>query len=147
MSNNEEIGKRIRLLREDWNMSQSELSKKLGYKGKASVQKIESGLAKAPYEKIKMIADLFGTTPEWILGHDTGESPVLDYENTLYQALNMLQQLQKGDITEKDRLLMHYTHQLSDAQYDKLIEFVRKLVEVKKVEREADQLRKEVEKL
>lgn len=52
------IGKRIRFYRRLRNMSQRELAEAVGYATKASINKIESGEAKAPTEKIKRIASI-----------------------------------------------------------------------------------------
>lgn len=62
------IGQRIKVRREELNMSQDELAKKLGYKSRSSLNKIELNLRDLPQTKIKAIADALNTTPAYIMG-------------------------------------------------------------------------------
>lgn len=62
------IGDRIRIRREELNMSQDELAKKLGYKSRSSINKIEKDGRGLPQPKIKAIADALDTTPAFIMG-------------------------------------------------------------------------------
>ena len=62
------IGERIRQRRELLGMSQEELSHKLGYKSRSSVNKIELGLQQLGPSRIKDIATALDTTPYYIMG-------------------------------------------------------------------------------
>lgn len=62
------IGQRIKVRREELNMSQDELAKKLGYKSRSSLNKIELNLRDLPQSKIKAISDALNTTPAYIMG-------------------------------------------------------------------------------
>lgn len=62
------IGSRIRDRREALKMSQDELSKKLGYKSRSSINKIELDERNLTQSKIKAIADALETTPAYIMG-------------------------------------------------------------------------------
>ena len=62
------IGERIKNRREQLNMSQYELARKLGYKSRSSINKIELGLQNLTQSKIKAIADALDTTPAYIMG-------------------------------------------------------------------------------
>lgn len=62
------IGDRIRLRRERLSMSQDELAKKLGYKGRSSISKLEKDASGLPQSKIASIARALNTTPEYIMG-------------------------------------------------------------------------------
>lgn len=64
----EEIGNRIRKLREEKDWSQDELASRLGYKSRSSINKIELGQRNLTQSKIKAIADALGTTPAYIMG-------------------------------------------------------------------------------
>lgn len=68
MTTAEEIGIRIKKLREDMKMSQDELAVRLGYKHRSSVNKIELGQRNLTQSKIKAIADALDTTPAYIMG-------------------------------------------------------------------------------
>lgn len=64
------IGQRIKTRREDLNMSQDDLAKKVGYRSRSSINKIELDLYSLKQSKIKAIADALETTPSYIMGWD-----------------------------------------------------------------------------
>lgn len=64
------VGDRIREKRESLGMSQEELAKKLGYKSRSSINKIETDARNLTQSKIKSIADALLTTPSYIMGWD-----------------------------------------------------------------------------
>lgn len=62
------IGSRIRNRREELGLSQEELGKRLGYKSRSSINKIELDQRNLTQSKIKAIADALDTTPAYIMG-------------------------------------------------------------------------------
>lgn len=64
------IGNRIRNRREELGLSQDELGKRLGYKSRSSINKIELDQRNLTQSKIKAIADALETTPSYIMGWD-----------------------------------------------------------------------------
>lgn len=64
----ESIGCRIRKRREELEMSQDELAKRLGYKSRSSIAKIEKDGRELPQKKIAVIANVLQTTPSYIMG-------------------------------------------------------------------------------
>ena len=62
------IGSRIRNRREELGLSQDELGKRLGYKSRSSINKIELDQRSLTQSKIKAIADALETTPSYIRG-------------------------------------------------------------------------------
>lgn len=62
------IGSRIRIRREELGLSQDELAKRLGYKSRSSLNKIELDQRNLTQSKIKAIADALETTPSYIMG-------------------------------------------------------------------------------
>lgn len=62
------IGERIKIRREELNLSQDELAKRLGYKSRSSINKIELGHYNLTQPKIKAVADALETTPSYIMG-------------------------------------------------------------------------------
>lgn len=62
------IGERIRYRREELEMSQDELARKLGYKSRSSINKIENDASGLPQTKIVAIASALRTTPAYIMG-------------------------------------------------------------------------------
>ena len=61
------IGERIKFKREELDISQDELARRLGYKSRSSINKIELGLQNLNQSKIKAIADALQTTPSFIM--------------------------------------------------------------------------------
>lgn len=63
-----ELYRRIRHRREELKMSQDELAKKVGYKSRTSIHKIEQGKVDLQQSKISEIAIALDTTPEYLMG-------------------------------------------------------------------------------
>ena len=62
------IGDRIKNRREQLEMSQDELARRLGYKSRSSINKIENDASGLPQSKIAAIAAALQTTPAYIMG-------------------------------------------------------------------------------
>ena len=62
------VGNNILLLRKQLGWSQEELAKKMGYKTKSSINKIELGKNDIPQSKIIKFANVMGTTPAYLMG-------------------------------------------------------------------------------
>lgn len=69
------IGDRIRSRREELHLSQDELARKLGYKSRSSINKIELNQRNLTQSKIKAIADALQTTPSFIMGWTLEQPP------------------------------------------------------------------------
>lgn len=67
------IGQRIKYKRELLNMTQDELAKKIGYKSRSSINKIEIDGRGLPQSKILAFAEALGTTPSWLMGWNDEE--------------------------------------------------------------------------
>lgn len=81
------IGERIKLRREELNLSQEDLAKKIGYQSRSSINKIELGYQNLRQSKIKEIAEALETTPSYIMGwDDEQEKPTPDNEDELDMA-------------------------------------------------------------
>ena len=63
-----EIYKRIRARREELGISQEELAKRMGYKSRSSINKIEKGENDIPQSKIVAFAQALRTTPKALMG-------------------------------------------------------------------------------
>lgn len=62
------IGERIKYRREQLELSQDELARRLGYKSRSSITKIENDASGLPQTKIAAIANALQTTPAYIMG-------------------------------------------------------------------------------
>lgn len=69
----------IRRLRESLGLSQDELAKRLGYKSRSTIAKIESGSNDIPQSKIAAFAAALETTPAHLLGLDTPQPKTAAY--------------------------------------------------------------------
>ena len=63
-----EIGKRIRIRREELGITQEELASKLGYKSKTTIAKIENGTNDIIQSKVIEFAQALDTTPAYLMG-------------------------------------------------------------------------------
>jgi len=63
-----ELFRRIRSRREELGISQDELAKRVGYKSRSSINKIEKGKNDITQSKIAEIAAALDTTPEYLMG-------------------------------------------------------------------------------
>lgn len=66
------IGERIRNRREELGLTQEELAKKLGYKSRSSVNKVETS-RELSNKKVRLYADALGTTPAYLMGWTSEE--------------------------------------------------------------------------
>ncbi len=68
------IGSRIKHRRELLDMSQDELAKKVGYKSRSSINKIEIDGRGLPQSKIVAFANALDTTPAYLMGWEDDDS-------------------------------------------------------------------------
>ncbi|WP_337485523.1 helix-turn-helix transcriptional regulator [Phascolarctobacterium succinatutens] len=66
---------RIRARREELNMSQEELAKRLGYKSRSTIAKIESGENDITQSKIVAFAKALGLKPSYLMGLKAAPAP------------------------------------------------------------------------
>lgn len=71
-----EVGKRIKIKREELNITQDDLARKLGYKNKSSIAKIETGKNDIVVSKVCEFADALHTTTAYLMGWDDDSAPV-----------------------------------------------------------------------
>lgn len=67
---------RIRARREELNMSQEELAKRLGYKSRSTIAKIESGENDITQSKIVAFAKALGAKPAYLMGWEAAPAPL-----------------------------------------------------------------------
>ena len=85
-----DVGDRIKKRRLELNMTQEELAKKLGYKTRGSVTKIESGYQNLTQPKIVAMAKALETTTDYLMGWGvTIKSNSNNYENAINAVLRL----------------------------------------------------------
>jgi len=111
------IGSRIKARRNELNLSQDELAKRLGYKSRSSINKIELDQRNLTQSKIKAIADALETTPAYIMGWEESENeekPVLKNESGL---------------SEKECQMLEMVRRLTPEQWDFLFHWLSSTLE------------------
>lgn len=78
------VGENILLMRKQLGMTQEELAKKMGYKSKSTINKIELGINDIPQSKIAKFAEVLCTTPAHLMGwkEEEQKSPSEDIQLT-----------------------------------------------------------------
>ena len=97
MTKLEEIGNRIKTLREKRKISQEELAKLVGYTSRSSVNKIELGKTNLSQSRIVKIANALGVTPAYIMGwneEDEIETTLTVHEKHIIKAYRAKPEMQ-----------------------------------------------------
>lgn len=77
------IGDRIKFLRKQHKMSQSELAEKLGTT-KQNIYKYENGIVtNIPSDKIESLAQILGTSPSYLMGWDDSKDSIMSIPNII----------------------------------------------------------------
>ena len=64
------VGENILLIRKQLGWTQEDLARRMGYKSKSTINKIEMGINDIPQSKIAKFAEVLGTTPARLMGWD-----------------------------------------------------------------------------
>ena len=105
------VGERIKQRRLELDMSQDELAKKVGYKSRSSVQKIESA-RNLPLDKVEKMAYALECSPSYLMGWEEPEGISPAMKNLLDVYVNqrndsMLLELYHN-ASEKDQAMVRY---------------------------------------
>ena len=103
------LGARIKQRREELGLSQEELAKKIGYKSRSTINKIEMGINDITQTKILAFANALQTTPAYLMGWETEtehkkEDAISDIfirlreDSTFLKATEMLYQLNEEQL-------------------------------------------------
>lgn len=82
------LGEKVKLKREELNLSQEELAEKMNYKSKTSIHKIEVGITDLPLSKVKELAAVLKTTPAYLMGWEEDKSQEKEKENINIETVN-----------------------------------------------------------
>lgn len=97
----ESLGKRIIFARKRRHMTQLELAKKLGYRSKSSIARIEGNSNCMPFTKINEFATALGVTPAYIMGWEDIEGNEIIQEDTLQaRATDLLVKLDPEELQQ-----------------------------------------------
>lgn len=95
-----ELYQRIKQRREELNLSQDDLAKRMGYRSRSTIAKIEAGKNDIPQSKIVAFAQALDTTPAYLMGYDN-DLPVYNITNELLYLNDSFQSFPK---LSKDRI-------------------------------------------
>ena len=68
------VGYRILQRRKELDLTQEELAKRMGYKSRSTINKIEMGINDIPQSKIIQFAEVLATTPAHLMGWDEDDN-------------------------------------------------------------------------
>lgn len=125
------IGKRILERRMQLNISQEELAKKVGYKDRSSIAKIESGERDIRQNKVILFANALKTTPQWLMGYD--EKNTTSDISAKDRIDNIIQNKDLSEIIQ----LQNIVNQLPEDDIDELIRHAELLLLKKKVQNQS----------
>ena len=115
------VGDNILNMRKRLGWTQEELAKRMGYKSKSTINKIELGINDIPQSKIVKFADVLGTTPAHLMG----------WENTPNLNLQLFAEQQpspdKVELNEGERLILDLYDRLPEDKKKILIEMAQVL--------------------
>jgi transcriptional regulator with XRE-family HTH domain len=121
--------KRIKTLRTSIGLTQEELGNKLGVK-KAAIQKYESGsIINLKVDTIKKLAEIFDTTPAYIMGWDKFDS---ESNNCQIKKEIRLAEILDDFLNEEDKELIFKTLELNEIGKSKLCSFINDLILIEK---------------
>lgn len=103
------VGENILFMRRRLGMTQEELAKKMGYKSKSTINKIELGINDIPQSKIAKFAEVLGTTPAHLMGWKEEE------QRTPPQELKL---------TEEEQVFLEAFRKLPDVQKQGLMDLI-----------------------
>lgn len=106
------IGERIALRRKQLGLTQEDLAKKLGYRSKSTINKVELGINDLSQSKVILYANALDVTPGYLMGWEENEPA------------------EEGKLTEKQSELLDLISSLSDSEISVLLAAARSLTEL-----------------
>ena len=103
------VGDNILRARRRLGMTQEELAKRMGYKSKSTINKIEMGINDIPQSKIVRFAEVLGTTPADLMGWDDGKNVPFD----------------KVDLTEGEKVLLDLFNRVPEDKQELVLQMIR----------------------
>ena len=105
------IGRNISCIRKSLGLTQEELAKRMGYKSKSTINKIELGINDIPQSKIVQFADVLGTTPAQLMGWNEEEE-----ENFSPS---------EAELTEGEKILLDLFRRVPEDKQELVLQMIR----------------------
>lgn len=106
------VGERILQRRKELDLTQEELARRMGYKSKSTINKIEMGINDIPQSKIARFSEVLGTTPAYLMGWDEK-----DVQNTASP--------EKQELSEGEQLMLDLFRLVPEDKQRLVIEMIR----------------------
>ena len=106
------VGDNILSLRRQLGWTQEELAKRMGYKSKSTINKIELGINDIPQSKIAKFAEVLGTTPAYLMGW---EGDLTDKENPS----------DKVELTEGEKVILDLFRRVPEDKQQMVLQMIR----------------------
>lgn len=135
-----DIGKRIRDLRESLGMTQEELAHKVGYKSRVSINKIELQ-RDIPIKKVVPIAKALDVDPSVLMGwDDTPQYTNPENDDTLeFIKIDENGQISiKAKSTESLKYMVDLVDDISEENKKKIKDFIEKIYAIEQMEKEVE---------
>lgn len=104
------VGNNILNRRKALGMTQEELAKRMGYKSKSTINKIELGINDIPQSKVIRFAEVLETTPEYLMGWKKEEK---------------INTPDKRELTESEEAVLNLFRQLTEENQQVVLEWMK----------------------
>ena len=111
------VGENILKMRKSLGWTQEELAKKMGYKSKSTINKIELGINDIPQSKIVKFADVLDTTPSYLMG----------WEDEIQETSP-----DKQELTEGEKMVLELFRKIPEDRQPEALELLRVALKMQK---------------
>lgn len=103
------VGDNICIMRKKLGWTQEDLAKRMGYKSKSTINKIELGINDIPQSKIVQFSEVLGTTPAQLMGWKEEKTSPSD----------------KVELTEGEETLLELFRRVPEDQQELVLQMIR----------------------
>lgn len=115
------FGINLKRLRLEKGMSQDELAKKLGYKGRSAINKIETGVNDMPRDMVLRCAEVLGVSPLSLFYY--GETTEATF--TKSKADMLIDMTLQSDASESIRAIIDETKSLPEGKLQQILSYIK----------------------
>jgi len=121
------LGDRIRERRIELDWTQEELAKKMGYKSKSTINKIESGINDITQSKVVKFAEVLGVTASWLMGWEDNQVQIFGQEKWYYEDPELAKEAQRMFEDADMRSLFHMKKNMSSDRFQKHVDMMKEM--------------------
>lgn len=119
-------GKRLRILRDDLGLNQSDVADELNRRGisvrQASISKYEKDEQRPSLETVVVLAEILGTTTDYLLMATDTDEPRAITDPSVSYVVNELMEIYEDLSPEQRQTLLYVARQFRDANTPRIIE-------------------------